>query len=42
MDNLYDFPRGTICVLREVGSITIPLAIPQSQYAEWAGCFSLL
>ena len=42
MDNIYDFPRGTICVLRSLGSILIPLAVPQGQYAEWEGCFSIL
>ena len=42
MVNIYDFPRGTICVLRSFGNLNIPLAIPQAQYAEWVGCFSLL
>ena len=41
-NNLYNHPRGTICVLRETEGFLVPLAIPQGEYAEWEGCFSIL
>lgn len=36
------FPRGTICVLRESQGEVLALAVPQHQYREWLGCFSVL
>lgn len=39
----YPHPRGTICVLRYSWGELEALAIaPQSSYAEWPGCFSML
>jgi hypothetical protein len=35
-------PRGTVCVLRQVQGVFNALAIPQSHYKEWNGCFSIL
>lgn len=34
--------RGTICVIRSVNGVLETLAIPQHQYKEWAGCFSVI
>lgn len=34
--------RGTVCVLREVQGQLVALAIPQNQYREWVGCFSII
>jgi hypothetical protein len=33
---------GTVCVLREVHGELVALAIPQNQYREWVGCFSII
>lgn len=39
----YKWPRGTICVLRYSWGELEPLKIdPQTSYAEWPGCFSIL
>lgn len=32
----------TVCVLRQCQDSYMALAIPQNQYKEWLGCFSLL
>ena len=37
-----ELTRGTICVLRSIGGKLKALAIPQKDYREWIGCFSLL
>jgi hypothetical protein len=34
--------KKTICVLRQCQGTYMALAIPQNQYKEWLGCFSLL
>ena len=36
------FDKKTICVLRQCQGVYMALAIPQNQYKEWLGCFSLL
>ena len=37
-----ELTRGTICVLRSIGGKFKALSIPQKDYREWLGCFSLL
>jgi hypothetical protein len=37
-----EMQRGTICVLRSIAGKFKALAIPQKDYREWVGCFSLL
>lgn len=41
--NVFNFPRGTICVQRVVHGNPEWLRIhDQRRYAEWVGCFSVL
>jgi hypothetical protein len=41
--NVYNLPKGTICVLRQVGEDTqwLMLAI-SGNYTSWNGCFSII
>jgi len=39
----WNWPRGTICVAREVNGRWCVLRIAdQRTYAEWSGCFSII
>ena len=42
--NVYNLPKGTICVLRQVGEYDqlVMLSIPQNEFKCWAGCFSII
>jgi|LakMenEpi03Aug12_release.lakeMendotaPanAssembly.Ray.scaffolds.fasta_scaffold258025_2 hypothetical protein len=41
--NVFNFPRGTVCVQRVVHGNPEWLRIhDQRRYAEWVGCFSVL
>lgn len=43
MKNLYNHPRGTICVSREYRGEYIMLAIAdQRRFNEWSYCFSVI
>lgn len=39
--NVHGFKKGIICVERSVNGNVEWLAVPQHQYKEWAGCFSI-
>lgn len=41
--NVFNFPRGTVCVERSVNGTIEWLRIhDQRFYAEWVGCFSII
>lgn len=40
--NIYNFPRGTICVERGVRGRVEWLRIDPRYFKEWGGCFSIL